>query len=137
MLALLLLSPAAGRWAAASGVIEMSGDDCRRLLVHANETAAAYRPGIDAHGEAVAPADLDTGTSLPLPRTFEILVTVDLLERLGLGDRAGVEAEALIGVVEVEGTEVTFNGRPLNRDAASSLTELCREAMATQPPKVR
>ena len=137
LLALLLLGPAAGHSSASDGIIEISAEDCRHLLVQADQTAATYRPGVDVRGEAVAPADLDPGGALPLPETMEILVTVDVMERLGLGAREGFEAEALIGVVEVQGTEVTLNGQPLTRDAASSLAALCREAMARTPPRVR
>ena len=137
ILALLLLGLVAGRPSASDGVIEISGEDCRHLLVHADQTGAAYRPGVDVRGEAVAPADLDPGGALPLPETFKILVTVDVMERLGLGARQGFEAEALIGVVEVQGTEVTLNGRPLTRDAARGLAELCREAMTRTPPRLR
>ena len=137
ILALLLLTPAAGHLSASDAVIEISGEDCRRLLVQADQNGASYRPGVDVRGEAVAPADLDPGGALPLSETFEILVTVDVMERLGLGAREGFEAEALIGVVEVQGMEVTLNGQPLTRDAASSLAALCREAMARTPPRVR
>ena len=57
--------------------------DCRRVLRHQPSGDVAYKPGVDARGKAVAPADLSGGFKMVLPDVFEFNVTKDLTAYLG------------------------------------------------------
>jgi hypothetical protein len=66
--------------------------DCRRLLRHQPSGDVAYKPGVDARGKAVAPADLSGGFKMVLPDVFEFNVTKDLTAYLG-GAKEQLEAD--------------------------------------------
>lgn len=63
-----------------------------------------------------------------LPETVTIDLTLDLAGRFGLGPVAGapLDPDARIGVIEVTGSQVTFNGQPLTSDDQAALAAACR-----------
>lgn len=124
----LLMGPlcAAG---AAPGQVRLSEENCRLLVRHSARSDTAFTPGLDVRGQAVAPADLEGGARIALPESIPIVITVDIAERLGLSLAPdSVEADAFIGVVELRGGEVTFNGQALTPEAERTLAAHCAAA---------
>ena len=102
---------------------------CRTVLtVHVPSADVAYQPGLDIHGNAVAPADLPGSASIVLPETIVVPITLDLsaLAEALAGSPLGAIGE--IGRVEITGDRVTFNGQPLNGFQQNDLRVACREA---------
>lgn len=116
---------------------------CRLREQHVATKGVAYQPGVDVHGKAVVPADVNAAPSV-VPDVVRIPLTVDLAQRLS-NVPAGVELKADTGMVEVhKDGRVVFNGQDLTGQAAvvcgdkapvqeSAPTE---EAAAPVPPTV-
>jgi hypothetical protein len=131
--------------------VEITRADCRRLVRHEPAEGVDYEPGVDVHGNEVAPAEVGGGVELDLPDRITIPIELDVLtgRRQGrdepeagtpetddpddvpddadLGDR--LIGEAQIGTVEVdvETGRATFNGQPLRSEAQRRIAEKCQE----------
>lgn len=133
---LIALAPTGGIASAANGAIEITRADCSRLVKHVPAPDVAYQPGVDVHGKPVAPADLDGGYQLALPRVIRIPITVLLEDRFGIPANSVLyKAEAEIGVAEVDLVDgrVTFNGRDLATAEAQALSAACQEYLRSPP----
>lgn len=121
---------------AAASTIIVSASDCARLVRHRPSSDVAYRPGVDANGNAVAPADLPAdlpgavAVKTPTEITFE--VTYDLLSAYGVSETGALVAQgdATVGTVEYDllSGALTFNGERLDDAEADALGALCQEA---------
>lgn len=88
---------------------------------------ADLRAGTDAYGRAVVPADLDGGSGVVLPPQVQIDVTRRLgslvpgLEATGIGN-----SDVSVGTVVVgtDGGRARYEGQPLDRDEAAAGTSL-------------
>lgn len=126
---------AAGPWAEArAGVLlRITGADCHYLASHVAEPGVAYEPGVDVHGNAVVPADIDDGGGLELRQAFTIDIAVNVARRLGIpSDPARFRDRANIGVLEVRGRELYFNGQRLAPGAAGPVAAACSEQGKTE-----
>ncbi len=133
---LIPLAPTGGIAAAADGAIEITRADCSRLVKHVPAPDVTYQPGVDVHGKPVAPADLDGGYQVALPRVIRIPITVLLDERFGIPANSVLyKAEAEIGVAEVDLVDgrVTFNGQDLAPAEAQALSAACQEYLRSPP----
>lgn len=109
--------------------VQLSEQDCGRLVRHVASDDVAYRPGVDVDGNAVAPADLDDRGSIPDPNVVVFPLTLDLASRLGIppGGNADYLARPVIGVIAItRDGRASFNGIPLTSDAQHELAELCQ-----------
>lgn len=106
--------------------------DCVELVKHEPDDDVAYRPGVDVHGDAVAPADLYGGYAIDVPRTVIIPIEVDLFDRFGRPADRRYEGEVAVGLVEIdlEDGYATFNGQPISAPAQAELAARCREHLA-------
>jgi len=131
--------------------ITVSAADCRQLTAHVPDADVAYKPGVDVNGNAVAPADLNGGSSIKIPDEITIPIGVDLADRLG---RAQAKQQGItnpttanrpllpyqgvvpVGTVTVTGNTVLWNGEPLAPQDEVTLAAACRQRleMATPPP---
>jgi hypothetical protein len=128
--AILLLVASLASAAAGDEIIRISREDCSRLVAHRPDPGVAYQPGVDVHGQPVAPADLEE-SRIVLPDTIFIVITVDIEERFGIPpDSVLYEPEAHIGVVEFsfEDGSVTFNGVPLTDPEEAALAAACSQS---------
>jgi len=117
--------------AAGAQTLVIEAADCRRLVEHVPAPDVAYRPGVDVEGRPVAPADLDGGVTLDLPKEYLIDIEVDLAERLGIPRRPGLfDGDVEVGVVAVRGNDVYFNGKLIEESGLAELRRLCREGLA-------
>ena len=125
LLAFMAVTPAM-----AETTIVLDQSDCARLVRHVADADVAYQPGVDVHGNAVAPADLGGGAQIALPDRFEFPITVDLGDRLGIPVRSDADyiARLPVGTVSagVDG-RVTFNGVPLTDAEAADLAARCQQ----------
>jgi hypothetical protein len=125
-----------GLASAETGAIEITRADCSRLVKHTPAPDVAYQPGVDVHGNPVAPADLDGGYQVALPRVIRIPITVLLQDRFGIPENSVLyKAEAEIGVAEIDLTDgrVTFNGQDLATAEARALSAACQEYLRAPP----
>ena len=124
--------PPGGVAAAPHGGLVMSSQICATLAASASNDAksgvpsADYKPGVDASGNAVAPADLPSTPPTPSVDNFPIAINQHLARRFNLPP--GGTAKAVLGYVTVRDNQAYFNGQPLNADQASALAEACRDA---------
>ena len=119
--------PPGGVAAAPNGGLVMSSQVCSTLAgTAAGVPSAEYRPGVDANGNAVAPADLPSTPSTPRVDNFPIEIDQHLARRFNLPP--GGTAKAVLGYVTVRDNQAYFNGQPLNADQTSALAEACRSA---------
>ncbi|MDH3232889.1 MAG: hypothetical protein OEQ29_05140 [Alphaproteobacteria bacterium] len=111
----------------------ISPDDCRRLIVaHVPDPGVTYRPGVDAHGRSVKPADLPGSPRITLPRVFRIRLQVDLENFLGVVP-PGIDTDVLLGHLTVRGSQVYFNGQPLDDPHRSFVVAQCRRHLRRAP----
>ena len=119
----------------ASEIIHISRADCRYLVRHQPVPDVTYRPGKDAYGRPVVPADLDDGNSLDLPDTIVIDITALLAGQFNIPKDSPVfKQEARIGVAEVRGSDVYFNGHQLGSAETQALTAACRRQAEKSDP---
>jgi len=120
--ALCLLWPAVP---AAAQTLVIDSAACRLLERYRPEPGQdpTYRPGEDARGRPVAPADLGGGTALALPETYEFEVEVRPRDRGRLRD-----SRIAVGRVSVlPDGRLLWNGEPMDDARRVALLELCRE----------
>ena len=131
--ALLAAAPA---WA---GRIVVKSDDCAGLTAHVPDDDVAYQPGIDAYGNAVAPADLnDIGRIDYNTDDISIAIGNPLIATEGVvGDEAAFiaaggkidtfGADSSVGSVTLRDGEVYFNGRRITDNQRRALAVACAE----------
>ena len=113
-------------------VVTITRADCARLVEHVPSPDVAYQPGVDAYGREVAPADLPGGPNgsaqLQVPETLRISIDIDLQDRFGIpANPALYDAGLSIGEVVYRDGRLTFEGQPLQDEAAAELTRRCQE----------
>jgi hypothetical protein len=103
------------------------------LSVHPPENVpgAAYTPGVDARGNAVAPADLPAGGNADLAKSLSerpVKITSALLGKYGIPANAqpfGGRAE--LGYVTVRDGKAYIDGQPLSPPETATLAEACKQ----------
>ena len=128
----LLVAAAAPAWAASppgtvtlspGGKVAITAPPCAALMA-----GAAYVPGVDGDGNAVAPADLPHTASPLTADDITIELDAKLAQRFGAGV-AGVHlGRASLGTITVHDGNVYFNGTPLAADASGAVVAACRGA---------
>ncbi len=90
---------------------------CHLLPDHEPDQGAAYKPGVDVHGNPVAPADLNA-PPLIVPDVVRIPLNVDLAQGLSQPLPDGTELNTHMGMLEIyRNGSVVFNGQDLTRQA--------------------
>jgi hypothetical protein len=114
--------------ASATAEIAISERDCRQLVVkHEPAPDVTYQPGVDVHGNAVAPADLNGGSQLKLPDVIYIPLEVLIQDKYGIPANSVLyEAKAQVGIVAVRGDKVYYEDQLLNDPETVALEEACR-----------
>lgn len=94
---------------------------------NASVPSADYQPGVDANGNAVAPADLPaSGTPSPSIDNFPIEIDQRLAGKFNIP--SGIGGKSILGYVTLRGNQPYFNGQPLSADQTAALAEACRNA---------
>lgn len=142
---------AAPGWAGeAAPVFSPDAETCRVLFAETPDPAppaadavpdATYRPGVDAHGRKVVPAEGPGGAD-PLSRSLKgplsFPLTVDPLAwqaAFGAPLPPGLEGRLDLGTLVVDPADgaLTLNGEPLNPAAHRRLLETCRKKAEEAP----
>jgi hypothetical protein len=102
--------------------------NCQLLMRHAMAPDVTYRPGVDVHGRAVAPADLPSDSSLNLPRDIPINIEIPVSTLLGRNSPYLTrDAKIQVGQVLVQPDgRVLFNGQPVTDEGRNQLIGACR-----------
>lgn len=109
--------------------LEVSSRDCARLVEHRARADVEYKPGVDARGRPVKPADLNPGPAIAPPQSFSFDVNVDL-KKFGVPSNSILsQPNAGVGKITVEdgGRRVLYNGQSLGNREQEALAELCRQ----------
>ncbi|MGE3333374.1 MAG: hypothetical protein AB7I36_07015 [Rhodospirillaceae bacterium] len=124
--------------AAAAETVTISTADCRKLVAHQPRADVTYQGGVDVHGKAVVPADVNGSAAIDLPTSIEIPLTVDTLQRLRgagapsgdiLSSRRGLEGKAPLGTLTIKGDAVFWNGRQIQSQDEVLMAEACKSSL--------
>ncbi|PZO88054.1 MAG: hypothetical protein DI626_02605 [Micavibrio aeruginosavorus] len=123
-LALLISLPAAA--------YENVPPECRMIVKHIPDADVAYQEGVDVHGKAVAPADLNASPMADIAKApIYVPLTVDMAQRIG-GIGNGVQAEGALGFLEISPSgSVKYNDRDITGDVEAA----CAQASHGQAAK--
>ena len=125
---ILVAAPVAAQQA--NGPIIVSSSVCNSIA-HVNDAPGiAYTPGMDAEGNAVAPADLAGGNTAlnQAVASAPIKITVDLQKRFGIPANAKLfQGESQIGYVTIQDGKAYLDGQPLNTAEQGLLAAACME----------
>ena len=113
--------------ARAGDKVKLSHETCRIMSMHVAEDGVAFQPRVGVNGQSVAPADLGGGSPINAPESYSI----NILDLMGArvenptapGDYV---PEARMGVIEVTGGKLTYNGQELPDSAVRAIAEACR-----------
>jgi len=106
--------------------VTISGVDCRKLARHNPAPDVAYKPGVDARGRAVAPADINAAPQIRVPDTITFDAAADL-RRFGIPASSPLfQPNVHVGRVDVQQDgRVFFNGERLGDPEIAALEEFC------------
>jgi hypothetical protein len=134
---LLFASAAAAAAEEEAETVAITDVDCANLVAHHAEPGVAYEPGVDVHGDPVAPADLPGHEPLSLDAEG---VAID--PRLALSHYVKLpaklaallpNAEIDIGLVTVRDGVAYLGDTMLSDPAQHALAEVCAELQQTLP----
>lgn len=138
---LICASIAVAIWAAPAGAgkVVIAGRECARLVTeHVPAPDVAYRPGTDARGRKVAPADLNGGYSrIQVPKEIEFDISVDLRNFLG-GPKADAQAaSASVAAADSAAVSGTAAEAAAQQAEAASLADPANTALAAAAASAR
>jgi hypothetical protein len=107
--------------------ITVSRADCKRIARYAPSADVEYKPGVDARGRKVAPADVGGGSQIKIPDEITIPIGIDLDEKYGLGADGKYTGEATIGTVKVRGGRVYYDGKPIDEGDQAAIAAACKK----------
>ncbi|HEV2551528.1 MAG TPA: hypothetical protein VGU20_29725 [Stellaceae bacterium] len=117
--------PAGGLVVSADGRVVISPSLCADLASTPAVPGAEYKPGVDATGQPVTPADLPA-TAPPLG---PVEVGVDLKRRFGIGaDSHLLQHRPSVAVVTVLAGVTYLNGVPLAENERAAMIAACEAA---------
>lgn len=103
---------------------------CRRIA-----DGGAYRPGVDAHGRPVAPADMRNGGDT-MPDVYTIPLTIYMAQQIDAP--VGTAMEGDIGVLQVtRDGRVSYNGTDLTDHSRAACAGDARQRHGAPPPVLR
>jgi hypothetical protein len=117
--------PTGGLVVSADGRVVISSSLCADLASASTVPGAEYKPGIDAAGQPVVPADLPAVA----PPLGPIEVGVDLKRRFGIsGDSRLLQHRPSVAVVTVLAGVAYLNGVPLADNERAAMIAACEAA---------
>lgn len=101
---------------------------CRVIVAHVPSSDVHYRPGVDAQGRPVVPADVGGTQRITPPAVIDIELDIPLRELIGDASPTLVgAAEANLGRITVNRSngEVLYNGQLLAGGVANEIKQSC------------
>lgn len=101
---------------------------CQRLTRHVPAADVEYRPGVDVHGRAVAPADLAGSAGAQPPIPIDLPLSIDLARRMGIAlpSVPFLTNDVTAVWLTVVGNQLYLNGQPIDPGAEERLYVYCR-----------
>ncbi len=101
---------------------------CQRLTRHVPAADVEYRPGVDVHGRAVAPADLAGSAGAQPPIPIDLPLSVALARRMGIAlpSVPYLPDDVTAVWLTVVGNQLYLNGQPIDPGAEERLYVYCR-----------
>lgn len=112
---------------------------CRYVTKHVPDADVAYKPGVDVHGNKVAPADIAPPIDYHMEDSMYLRLTLDAAKAFGLkvpniptikqGNNPNVPAvtgETVAGYITFKHGKAYLNNQPLDDAAQGQLAVLCR-----------
>ena len=122
-----------------AALITVTSDDCVAIAAHVPDEDVAYQPGVDAYGNAVAPADLnesgridynvdDIVISIGNPLVATPGVVGDQTAFVAAGGRIdSFGADSSVGSITLRDGEIYFNGKRITDNEARAMAVACAE----------
>lgn len=111
-------------------IIVVEPGACDYVTAHEPAPDVAYRPGVDAEGNLVAPADLDDSGRIELPEEYTTDIFVHLEDAIDIPAGSNLErikdSEIAIGTLTIRDEELLFDGRPLTSQEQNAIAAECR-----------
>ena len=100
----------------------------QRLTRHVPAADVEYRPGVDVHGRAVAPADLAGSAGAQPPIPIDLPLSIDLARRMGIAlpSVPFLPNDVTAVWLTVVGNQLYLNGQPIDPGAEERLYVYCR-----------
>lgn len=93
--------------------------------------SAEYKPGVDAYGREVAPADIYESMAFAVPDEIEIPIQVDVMAAMGIPNPKP-EGKATMGTLTIyKNGALLYNGK----DITNTIEGYCREHMRKMEKK--
>jgi hypothetical protein len=97
---------------------------CHHTVVAIPRADVAYQPGVDVHGKAVVPADMNAPIITP-PKVIEIPLTADLAQWAGLTLPSGTKMESVMGFIEAyPDGKILWNGQDITQNIAQNCSRI-------------
>ena len=124
---LLMAAPASAQVSVQSPQVTIAESECRNLTIHTPSPDVKYKPGTDAQGRAVAPADLNNRQRFQPPKEF----TIDVTRRLASQGSSinSFKAEASILQLRVKDGKVFYGDQQLGDRDQRAIAQACAEQM--------
>ncbi len=107
--------------------VTITESECRNLTIHQPSPDVKYKPGTDAQGRQVAPADLGNRQRFQPPKEF----TIDVTRRLASQNSSvsSFKAEANILQLKVKDGKVYYGDQQLGDRDQHAIAQACAEMM--------
>ena len=105
--------------------IEISKEDCARLIAHQPSADVEYKPGVDAAGRPVVSAELPGSVIIEAPKKIIIPLTLDVADLFSMPE--GVAGEAGVGTIEYDimSGRLEYNGQQLTDPQMAVVSAAC------------
>lgn len=125
-LVLIFLCFLPGTSAAEDFKLEVSKANCQRIVKYTAEQDVNYKPGVDAQGRPVVPADLNQN-QIKIPDTVFIDLSLPFKDLLKNYNPKLKNAEVSVGVIEynISSGRMTYNGQELSDPALNAIAQEC------------
>jgi hypothetical protein len=111
--------------------VTIAESECRNLSIHQPSPDVKYRPGTDAQGRAVAPADLGNRQRFQPPKE----ITIDVTRRLAGTDSTSslFKADANILQLKVRDGKIYYGDQQLGDRDQRAIAQACAEMLRRTP----
>ncbi|MEH6524849.1 MAG: hypothetical protein V7723_02160 [Sneathiella sp.] len=108
--------------------LEVSKKNCSRITKYVADADVDFKPGVDVHGKAVVPADLD-GQQIKIPDTIFINLALPFKDLLNNYNPKLKNAEVYVGLIEynISSGRMLYNGQELSDPALNAIARECQK----------
>ncbi len=127
----LIPSTGLGQQEAAPITIQITKQDCQRLVRHQAREDVEFKPGRDVRGRSVAPADLDGGNRIKIPDVISFDLQLDMSKYLANAeDQADAETAAALSADKATAAATAAETAAVSAEAAASAAQTIADTAA-------